>query len=201
MKKMILLLTMVICAYSVTAIAEEWRTPEALRAFGKSGDTVRGSSTETTTNSEAFRMFNLKEMTRRGTSREILIKSGYSDEEILAVKRLYGNDMYPSQVDAGKITQKSLPESNYNAASGSREDIWQHCKRGYLSKLENPSTARFDDDDPSSDWFLHIQKNGSFNGVVGLYAVSGGSMKKFTGSCEGHSSDYSSMKVELWVSH
>ena len=38
-------LIMVVFTYSTLAIAEEWRTPEALRAFGKPGDTVRDSST------------------------------------------------------------------------------------------------------------------------------------------------------------
>ncbi|NVN97587.1 hypothetical protein HXX01_05195 [Candidatus Nomurabacteria bacterium] len=41
-------LVMVFCLCSLTASAEEWSTPEALRAFGKPGDTVRDRSTTET---------------------------------------------------------------------------------------------------------------------------------------------------------
>jgi hypothetical protein len=44
MNKMILVLAVVLCSYG-GAGATEWTTPEALRAFGKPGDTVRGSVT------------------------------------------------------------------------------------------------------------------------------------------------------------
>ena len=49
MKKIIMVLMMILCSYGAGAIAEEWRTPEALRAFGKPGDTVREPSTDDTT--------------------------------------------------------------------------------------------------------------------------------------------------------
>ncbi len=79
-----------------------------------------------------------------------------------------------------------------------KQEVWQQCKRGYLNKLENPSSAIFEDDPMRMET---IKPNGSFYITSTIYAKSGGMLRKHIGACEGNTSDYSSLSVRIHESN
>jgi hypothetical protein len=101
----------------------------------------------------------------------------------------YVTTVIPSRNDSQVSSQP-----RYSPTSGSKEEVWQYCKRGYLNKLENPSSAIFPDDPMRMET---IRPNGSFHLTTEIYARSG-VLKKFLGACEGNTADYQSIQIRVF---
>lgn len=138
MKKTIITMVMVVCSYCATASAQEWSTPEALRAFGKPGDTVRDSASAPTTPSGKK---NKKYSAEDGEDNEIKMQR----EEIKKIIQRRGLNKGSAEINSKKVVRteqgydknfishlsnrdQELFDKAYNSISSSDTEFYRNVK-------------------------------------------------------------------------
>jgi hypothetical protein len=174
------------------ATATEWRTQEAFRAFGKPGDTVEGSATINEKQNKSVPGYSTDIPPRDSQAYKDYIRKLQQKQ-----KKAPSQPSYSRSTTTGDENSEPSYSRSTGTSTGSKEEVWLRCRSGILDKLKQPSTAVFDDDPM---WGQPVKSNGNFDIVTHFYSKEGGVLKKFLGSCEGNTTDYSSLKVKVWLS-